>query len=119
MDGLERGPPYYPKWFGWVPGLRSRSGGGDGGWEELVVYQSGCQAVGHKAKRGQQAAVGNVKAQKPIISTALLLNFPCLSWNACWQLAAANLLTPTHANSLTLQARWNLQETTAIIDFYL
>lgn len=30
MDGLERGPPYYPESSGWVPGLRSRFGGGEG-----------------------------------------------------------------------------------------
>lgn len=51
MDGLERGPPYYPESSGWVPGLRSRFGGR--GWG---LHQSGCQAVGQGAKRGQQAA---------------------------------------------------------------
>lgn len=53
MDGLERGPPYYPESSGWVPGLGSRFGGGDE--RGLAVYQSGCQAAGHGAKRGQQA----------------------------------------------------------------
>lgn len=54
MDGLEWGPPYYPESSGWVPGLRSRfwrRGWGGG----LAVYQFGCEAVGHRAKRGQQA----------------------------------------------------------------
>lgn len=55
MDGLEWGPPYYPESSGWVPKLRSRFGGGDGAGRGLAGYQSGCQAVGHGAKRGQQA----------------------------------------------------------------
>lgn len=47
-------------------------------------------------KEGRQPHVGKVRSQKPITSTVLLLNIPCLNWNACWQLAAAYLLTPTY-----------------------
>lgn len=57
MDGLEWGPPYYPESSGPVGGFRSRfeRRNREGGREELAAYQSGCQAVGHRAKRGKQA----------------------------------------------------------------
>lgn len=57
MDGLEWGPPYYPESSGPVGGFRSRfeRGNREGGRGELAAYQSGCQAVGHRAKRGKQA----------------------------------------------------------------
>lgn len=100
MDGLERGPPYYPELSGWVPGLRFRFGGGGGGWR-YTSLGARLQAKGLKDSR--RPHVGNVRSQKPIISTALPLNIPRLSWNACWQLAAANLLTPTHAISTTMR----------------
>lgn len=49
MDGLERGPPYYPESSGWVPGLRSRFEGGGWGWEGaggLPVWVPGCRSRG-------------------------------------------------------------------------
>lgn len=54
-------------------------------------------------REGSRPHVGDVGSQKPIISTVLPLNMPRLSWNVCRQLAAANLLTPTHAFSKTHQ----------------
>lgn len=53
-------------------------------------------------KDGRRPHVGNVRSQKLIISTVLPLNIHFLNTNACWQLAAANLLTPTHSETM----RW-------------
>lgn len=96
-----------------------RQRGGGRSWQRTSVV---CQAVGHKAKRGQQATLGDVKSQKLIISTVLLLSFPLLSWSVCWQLAAANLLTPhpsmpsaKQPNQATVS--WNLQDTITYIPF--
>lgn len=54
MDGLERGPPYYPELPGWVPGLRFRSGGG--GWQDTNLAAR-LQATG--LKDGTRPHVGN------------------------------------------------------------
>ena len=94
MDGLEWGPPYYPKSFGWVPGLQVQVWGREwGGWQYTSL---GARLWVMGLKEGRRPHVGRVRSQKPITSTVLPLNIPRLSWNACWQLAAANLLTPTH-----------------------
>lgn len=50
-----------------------------------------------RLKEGRRSHGGKVRPQEPIISTVLPFNIQRLSWNACWQLAAADLLTPTHA----------------------
>lgn len=92
----------------------------------LAVDRSGCQAVGQGLKEGSRPHFGKVMSQKPIISAVLPLNIPCLSWNALWQLATANLLTSTHGihqqfvqHSSHAPVSWNLKETTTILPFYL
>lgn len=94
-------------------------GGGDGGYTSL-----GARQWVKGLKEGSRPHVSKVRSPKPIISTVLPLNIPRLSWNACWQLAAASLLTPTHAihqhfvqHTNHAPVSWNLQETTTILPF--
>lgn len=99
MDGLEWGPPYYPESFGWDPGRMSRFGGGDwpGG---PALDQSGHQAVGHGAKRGKLATRWQSQVSETNHFHCAAPQYPIVSWNAYWQLAAANLLPATQAISI-------------------
>lgn len=96
-----------PESSSWDPGLGSRFLGGVGegeggrlGWQ-YISLAARLQVTG--LKEGSRPHVGHVTSQKPIISTVLPLNIPCPGWNSCWQLAAANLMTPTHDICRTVQ----------------
>lgn len=127
MEGLEWGPPFYPKCSGCDPGFRSRFGGGDGvGMCRALQYTTlGARLWVKGMEQGSRPHTGKVRSQKPIVSTVLPLNILHLSWNAYWQLAAATLLTHTHTihqyfvHTNHAPISWNIQETFTILLFCL
>lgn len=62
------------------PDLREGIGKGVGG--ELAAYQSGCQAVGHRAKRGKQATRWKSQVSEANLFHRTAPQYPRLSWNA-------------------------------------